>query len=116
MVERRQYVVLLLEPAQYLAGRRFRMQDLQRRAHFECAACAPGQDADISGSWHGAFTYYFCKEMYACNNKLSRAQVLAKICNDLATAGYSQVPQLEREATKRDLVLPTAPVMSEAFA
>lgn len=74
--------------------------------HILWAACRANQtsaDANIAGGWHGAFTYYFCKEMYACNNSLSRAQVLAKVRSDLAAGHYSQVPQLESEATKRKL-------------
>jgi hypothetical protein len=78
--------------------------------HILWAACRDDQtsaDANIAGSWHGAFTYYFCKEMLACNNKLSRAKVLAKVREDLRRGGYSQVPQLECEATKRGLEFPT---------
>ncbi|HJY80683.1 MAG TPA: caspase family protein [Candidatus Binatia bacterium] len=74
--------------------------------HILWAACRADQtsaDAHIAGGWHGAFTYYFCKEMIACNNSLSRAQVLAKVRADLDTGHYSQVPQLETEATKRQL-------------
>jgi len=74
--------------------------------HILWAACRADQtsaDANIAGGWHGAFTYYFCKEMIACNNSLSRAQVLAKVRTDLAAGHYSQVPQLECEATKRAL-------------
>ena len=74
--------------------------------HILWAACRADQtsaDACIAGGWHGAFTYYFCKEMIACNNTLSRAQVLAKVRTDLEGAGYSQIPQLETEATNRQL-------------
>jgi metacaspase-1 len=74
--------------------------------HILWAACRADQtsaDAHIAGGWHGAFTYYFCKEMIACNNSLSRAQVLAKVRADLAAGQYSQVPQLETEATQRQL-------------
>jgi len=72
--------------------------------HILWAGCRSDQtsaDASINGSWHGAFTYYFCKQMNACKNKLSRAKVLAKVRQDLTTNDYSQVPQLECEATKR---------------
>ena len=74
--------------------------------HILWAACRADQtsaDANIAGGWHGAFTYYFCKEMYACNNSLSRAQVLDKVRADLAAGSYNQVPQLETEATTRQL-------------
>lgn len=70
------------------------------------AACRSDQtsaDAKIGGDWHGAFTYFFCKQMNACKNSLSRSQVLAKVRADLAAGRYSQIPQLECEATKRKI-------------
>ena len=48
---------------------------------------------------------YFVKEIKACKNKLSRAQLLLKIRADLGAGRYSQVPQLECEATGRALKL-----------
>jgi hypothetical protein len=74
--------------------------------HILWAACRADQtsaDANIAGGWHGAFTYYFCKEMNACNNSLSRAQILAKVRADLTAGHYNQTPQLESEATKRQM-------------
>jgi hypothetical protein len=74
--------------------------------HILWAACRADQtsaDAHIAGGWHGAFTYYFCKEMYDSHNKLARADVLKKVRADLTAGSYSQVPQLEAEATKRQL-------------
>jgi hypothetical protein len=73
--------------------------------HILWAACRADQtsaDAQIGGSWHGAFTYYFCKEMRACKNKLSRAELLKKVRDDLAAGHYPQIPQLECEATVRN--------------
>jgi metacaspase-1 len=75
--------------------------------HILWAACRSDQtsaDAHIANGWHGAFTYFFCKEMNACHNSLSRAKILAKVRADLAAGHYSQIPQLECEATKRQLV------------
>ena len=68
-----------------------------------CRADQTSADANISGGWHGAFTYYFCKEMYDCKNTLSRAMLLSKVRADLAKGKYSQIPQLETEATNRQL-------------
>ncbi|EAT58155.1 caspase family protein [Chlorobium ferrooxidans] len=68
-----------------------------------CRADQTSADANIAGGWHGAFTYYFCKQMYACKNALSRADLLAKIRADLKKGKYNQIPQLECEATKRQL-------------
>jgi len=72
--------------------------------HILWAACRPDQtsaDAHIAGNWHGAFTYFFNKEMIAAKNTLSRNAILAKVRADLEAGHYSQVPQLEAEATKR---------------
>jgi hypothetical protein len=72
--------------------------------HILWAGCRSDQtsaDAKIGGSWHGAFTYYFCKEMRKCKNKLSRLEVLKKVIADLKAGHYSQIPQLEGEATVR---------------
>ena len=76
--------------------------------HILWAGCRSDQtsaDAHIAGGWHGAFTYYFCKEMYACKNTLSRKKLLAKVRADLAEGGYTQIPQLECQATRRDAVI-----------
>ena len=73
--------------------------------HILWAACRPDQtsaDAHIGGSWHGAFTYYFAKEMRACQNKLARKDVLAKVRADLKAGKYTQTPQLESDATNRN--------------
>jgi len=76
--------------------------------HILWAACRSDQtsaDASIAGGWHGAFTYYFCKEMNACKNTMSRSQLLDKVRADLVAGNYSQTPQLECEATKRQAPL-----------
>lgn len=67
-----------------------------------CRADQTSADAMIGDSWHGAFTYYFCKEMHACNNQLSRKEIITKVREDLAEGDYTQIPQLECEATKRN--------------
>ncbi len=75
------------------------------RQHILWAACRADQtsaDANIDGDWHGAFTYYFCKEMKASQNKLSRNEILEKVRKDLQEADYTQIPQLECEATVRN--------------
>jgi len=72
--------------------------------HILWAACRSDQtsaDAHIGGTWHGAFTYYLRKEMDAAKNNISRAALVKKIQSDLSAAHYSQVPQLEAEATVR---------------
>jgi hypothetical protein len=72
------------------------------------AACRSDQtsaDAAIDGAWHGAFTYYFCKEVRACENKISRAELLKRVRMDLAANHYPQVPQLECEGTLKKLLL-----------
>ncbi len=74
--------------------------------HILWAACRSNEtssDAQIAGGWHGAFTYYFVKEMNACQNKLSRSQVLNKVKADLKKNSFGQNPQLESNATVRSL-------------
>ena len=55
-----------------------------------CRADQTSADANIAGTYHGAFTYYFCKEMRACNNTLSRSAVLQKLRADLVAGHFSQ--------------------------
>jgi metacaspase-1 len=72
--------------------------------HIRWAGCRADQtavDALIGGVWNGAYTYYFCKEMRACNNKLSRVELLKKVTANLKKGRYSQIPQLEGEAKLR---------------
>ncbi len=98
-----------LEAFQQVDGRRSRglhqaLLEKELVHHILWAGCRADQtsaDALIGGTWHGAFTYYFCKEMRACQNKLSRLEVLKKVITDLKAGHYSQVPQLEGEATVR---------------
>jgi len=66
-----------------------------------CRADQTSADADIDGGWHGAFTYFFCRELRKAANSLSRAELLKKVRQDLAAGQYSQVPQLECDAAAR---------------
>jgi metacaspase-1 len=52
-------------------------------------------DAYISGSYNGAFTYYFCKHVRDARGAISRADLLSRLRASLKYEGYSQVPQLE---------------------
>lgn len=70
------------------------------------AACRDNQtsaDAYISGAYHGAFTYYWIKEITAANNKISRSDLLKKVNADLKGNHYSQAAQLECPATQRKI-------------
>jgi hypothetical protein len=67
----------------------------------ECRADQTSADANIGGSWHGAFTYYFCKELRASKKKLSRKALLKKVRAKLTAGHYTQIPQLECQATVR---------------
>lgn len=68
-----------------------------------CRANQTSADALIAGGWHGAFTYYLCKHMNAGGQSLARKELLARIRTDLAANHYSQVPQLECDATQRNV-------------
>ena len=79
--------------------------------HILWAACRDNQtsaDAKLGGGWHGAFTYFFVKEMRASQNKLPRKEVVNKVRSDLATNHYDQTPQLECQATMRKSTIPTS--------
>ena len=65
--------------------------------HILWAGCSDFQtsaDANIEGAWHGAFTYYFNKEVHKSSNQ-SREQILQKVLKGLASGSYQQTPQLE---------------------
>ena len=66
-----------------------------------CRANQTSADAQIENKWHGAFTYFYCKNVRASQNKLSRAQLLKRVRADLKAARYTQTPQLECHATLR---------------
>jgi len=72
------------------------------------AACKSDQtsaDALIDGAYHGAFTYFFCKELKTNKNKISRDALLKMVAADLKAGKYNQIPQLECDATTRDVNL-----------
>jgi metacaspase-1 len=62
------------------------------------AGCRDNQtsaDALISGTYNGAFTYYFCKHLRDTQGGVSRAELLKRLRASLKYEGYDQVPQLE---------------------
>lgn len=72
--------------------------------HILWAGCKDNQtsaDAYINNSYNGAFTYYFCKNMRSSGGSISRKELLSRVRQSLRNGGYSQVPQLECEATVR---------------
>lgn len=76
--------------------------------HILWAACRDNQvsaDAKIGNSWHGAFTYYFCKVIRDCNNQLARKDVLKQVNAALKAGKFTQIAQLECEATVRKELL-----------
>jgi len=78
-----------------------------RKHHILWAGCMANQtsaDAYINGRYHGAFTYYLNMHLRR-NPRMSRKELLKKVRASLRHGGYSQVPQLEIEATSRDRVI-----------
>ncbi|RII30353.1 MAG: peptidase C14 [Geobacter sp.] len=87
-------------------GIRRRMTEKAAKNVILWAACRDNQtsaDAYIGGAYHGAFTYYWVKEITAANNKISRSDLLKKVNADLKGNHYSQVAQLECPATQRKI-------------
>jgi hypothetical protein len=76
----------------------------ERKHHILWAGCMAKQtsaDAYIGDRYHGAFTYYFNLHLRR-DPKVSRKKLLEKVRASLRHGGYSQIPQLELDATKRD--------------
>jgi hypothetical protein len=69
-----------------------------------CMASQTSADAYINGRYHGAFTYFLNMHLRR-NPQVSRKELLKKVRSSLTHDGYSQVPQLEIEATNRDRVV-----------
>ncbi len=66
-----------------------------------CRSDQTSADAQIEGKWRGAFTFYYGKHLRAAKGKISRSALLKKLRADLKANRYSQVPQLECQATVR---------------
>ncbi|MCF8382384.1 MAG: caspase family protein [Chlorobium sp.] len=60
-----------------------------------CQADQTSADALIEGGWHGAFTYFLCREIRASGNTKTRELVLKNIRTALKYGRYTQIPQLE---------------------
>lgn len=89
-------------------GLRSRLAERATRHAILFAACRDNQtaaDAYIAGQYHGAFTYYWHKEIMAAHNNISRANLLKKVNADLKANNFRQVAQLEGDATHRDVTL-----------
>jgi hypothetical protein len=70
--------------------------------HVLWAGCRSNQtsaDAKIGGSYHGAFTYYFCQELEAAKGDITRRALIRRVRLQLKSNRYTQVPQLELDAT-----------------
>jgi len=69
-----------------------------------CRANQTSADAYFNGRYSGAFTYNYIKVMTATNNTLPRREVIARVRAALK-GKFSQVPQLEGNATNRNSVI-----------
>jgi len=69
-----------------------------------CRADQTSADAYFNGRYNGAFTYYFVKVMNETQNQLSRKAVIQKV-REAMKGKFSQVPQLEGNATNRSSVI-----------
>lgn len=88
-----------LEPRGFTNG----FNERGTKHHILWAGCMANQtsaDAYINGRYHGAFTYYFNAHLRQ-NPRVSRRELLKKVRASLRHGGYSQIPQLETEATKK---------------
>ena len=58
-------------------------------------------DAEIKGTYNGAFTYYFCSHLRDTKGDLQRAELLKRLRASLKYNGFDQIPQLECGADKK---------------
>jgi len=75
--------------------------------HLLWSGCKDNQtsaDAYFSGRYNGAFTYYFVKVMNETKNALSRKAVVTEMRKQMK-GKFTQVPQLEGNATNRQSVI-----------
>jgi len=76
--------------------------------HVLFSGCKENQtsaDAYIKGSYNGAFSYYFCKQLRDGQGELSRGDLLKRVRASLRYNGFSQVPQLECPRSERKKLL-----------
>ncbi len=66
-----------------------------------CMAKQVAADAYINGRYHGAFTYHLNLHLRR-NPRVSRKELLTKVRASLNHEGYSQIPQLELDATEKE--------------
>ena len=66
-----------------------------------CKANQTSADAYFNGRYSGAFTYHFVQIMNQTKNQLARKAVIQKV-RDALKGKFSQVPQLEGNATNRN--------------
>lgn len=87
-------------------ARGFQSPERSTKNHILWAGCMENQtsaDAYIKDSYNGAFTYYFCKHLREAEARLSRKELMKRVRASLRHNGYSQIPQLECDATNRDI-------------
>jgi len=92
-----------LESKGFLKG----IEERGMKHHILWAGCMANQtaaDAYINGRYHGAFSYYLNMHLRR-SPWISREELLRKVRASLRHGGYSQIPQLELEATKRERVI-----------
>jgi hypothetical protein len=92
-----------LKPRGFVKG----FKERGNKHHILWAGCMANQtsaDAYIDGRYHGAFTYHLNQHLRR-NPRVSRRELLQKVRASLRHGGYSQFPQLETEAAKRDRVV-----------
>lgn len=81
-----------------------------------CLASQTCSDFRIGRIWHGAFTYFLCKEINEHQNRLSRRELLQKVRINLAARRFTQIPQLECPAAVRDNTITAPEIIVAAHA
>ena len=104
------------EEEELTATRGFRSERGSTVKHVLWSGCQENQtsaDANINGTFNGAFTYYFCKHVRETGGLITRSSLLKRIRNSLRHNRYSQIPQLEAEAAVRGHLIFTRELESD---
>lgn len=70
-----------------------------------CRSDQTSADALIDGKWHGAFTYFLCREILATDSLPARNTLLKNVLAGLRSGKYTQIPQLECNDEKKNGVI-----------
>lgn len=108
-----QFIARYLEPPADVAARcddddmeiRRLLRENNLSDHVLMSGCRDNQtsaDANIGGSYNGAFTYYLCKHLRDTQGDITRHNLTKRVRASLRFNGFSQIPQLEASKERKN--------------